>query len=152
MDIFTLVAMTLLISTDVFMRYILNSPIFWAEEIAVFMQIGMVFIGAAAVTRKGSHITIDLISSIAHNKVFLDIIKCVASFIGVAFGATYISYAYPYAIWGSTSGQVSASLGIPLWIPYSTVLVGSVLITLHYIVIFIRSLAVLGRKSEVKVA
>lgn len=55
-----LVAMTLLIGTNVFMRYVLNSGIHWAEEISLVMAVTFVFIAMALGVRKKLHISLHL--------------------------------------------------------------------------------------------
>lgn len=55
-----LVGMVLLISANVFMRYVLNSGIFWAEEISLVMAVWFSFIAMALGVRKNLHISIHL--------------------------------------------------------------------------------------------
>ena len=55
-----LVAMVLLIGTNVFMRYVLNSGIFWAEEISLVMAVWFIFIAMPLGVRKDLHISIHL--------------------------------------------------------------------------------------------
>lgn len=55
-----LVLMTLLIGTNVFMRYVLNSGIHWAEEISLVMAVTFVFISMALGVRKKLHISLHL--------------------------------------------------------------------------------------------
>ncbi len=58
-----LVAMVLLIGTNVFMRYVLNSGIFWAEEISLVMAVWFIFIAMPLGVRKDLHISIHLFRS-----------------------------------------------------------------------------------------
>ncbi|MFP4301302.1 MAG: TRAP transporter small permease [Alkalispirochaetaceae bacterium] len=55
-----LVMMTLLIGANVFMRYLLNSGIHWAEEISLVMAVTFVFIAMALGVRKKLHISLHL--------------------------------------------------------------------------------------------
>ncbi|MDA3949375.1 MAG: TRAP transporter small permease [Spirochaeta sp.] len=55
-----LVGMVLLITANVFMRYVLNSGIFWAEEISLVMAVWFSFIAMALGVRKNLHISIHL--------------------------------------------------------------------------------------------
>ncbi len=55
-----LVGMVLLIAANVFMRYVLNSGIFWAEEISLVMAVWFIFIALPLGVRKGLHISIHL--------------------------------------------------------------------------------------------
>src|SRR5258706_10125125 len=53
-----LVAITLMIPTGVFMRYVMNSPLSWPEPAAVVMMVVFSFIGGAAVYRANVHIAV----------------------------------------------------------------------------------------------
>lgn len=44
---------------QVFMRYVLNRPPTWSDELARYLYIWMVFLGAALVSRRGAHITME---------------------------------------------------------------------------------------------
>src|SRR3954451_8393527 len=41
-------------------RYVFSAPIFWAEEVLVFMVIWAVFLSAIAITFNGGHLSMDL--------------------------------------------------------------------------------------------
>src|SRR5215813_12867365 len=41
-------------------RYLFSAPIFWAEEVLVFMVVWAVFLAAVAITFNGAHLSMDL--------------------------------------------------------------------------------------------
>jgi TRAP-type C4-dicarboxylate transport system permease small subunit len=53
-----LVAITLIIPTGVFMRYVMNSPLSWPEPASVIMMVIFSFVGGAAVYRANGHIAV----------------------------------------------------------------------------------------------
>ena len=55
-----LVALTVI---GVGMRYLINRPIYWMEEVQLWCFVWVVFLGACAVARANSHIAIDAIVS-----------------------------------------------------------------------------------------
>jgi TRAP-type C4-dicarboxylate transport system permease small subunit len=57
--ILILAAMSLIIFTNVVLRYATNQSIEWAEEVARHMMIWLTFIGCGPVLRYGGHIAID---------------------------------------------------------------------------------------------
>lgn len=51
--------MLVVILYQVFMRYVLSRPPIWADELARYLYIWMVFLGAALVSRRGTHIAME---------------------------------------------------------------------------------------------
>src|ERR1700754_2903598 len=47
-----------------FTRYVLNDSLAWTEEIARYGLMWVVFIGGAVVTRKNTHIAVELLSNV----------------------------------------------------------------------------------------
>ncbi len=53
--------MTVVGAIGAFFRYVLVAPIQWSEEVALGLFVWLVFVGAAAVSRHGMHIPIDIL-------------------------------------------------------------------------------------------
>jgi TRAP-type C4-dicarboxylate transport system permease small subunit len=56
----TLVMVTSIL-LQVFFRYVMNSPLYWSEEVARYAFVWLVFIGAAIASKRGTHIGVDYI-------------------------------------------------------------------------------------------
>jgi TRAP-type C4-dicarboxylate transport system permease small subunit len=54
-----MVAITLIIPTGVFMRYVMNDPLQWPEPASVIMMVAFSFIGGAAVYRANQQIAVE---------------------------------------------------------------------------------------------
>jgi TRAP-type C4-dicarboxylate transport system permease small subunit len=54
-----MVAITLIIPSGVFMRYVMNDPLQWPEPAAVIMMVAFSFIGGAAVFRANQQIAVE---------------------------------------------------------------------------------------------
>ena len=62
-------AMTLVILYQVFMRYVLNDPPTWSEEIARFMMVWMTFLVAPLAYRHGMNVAIETLSSLIRGRI-----------------------------------------------------------------------------------
>ena len=58
------VAMMVLTTADVVARYVFNSPTMWADEMASYLLIAIVFLGLAQNLRTDGHIRIDVITNL----------------------------------------------------------------------------------------
>lgn len=55
------VAITAVVAAGVFWRYVLNDSLSWYEEMAKFMMVWLVFMGAPVALRLGGHISIEML-------------------------------------------------------------------------------------------
>lgn len=53
-----LTILLLVVGAQIFARYVLNHSLFWSEELARYLFIYLVFLGAAIVLRRGGHIQV----------------------------------------------------------------------------------------------
>ncbi len=56
-----LIATTSLVLVNVFMRYFLNSPLTWSEEVATTCFVWTIFIGGAVTFRNKAHLGVDIV-------------------------------------------------------------------------------------------
>ena len=127
-------------------RYVFDSPIFWAEEVLVFMVIWMILLMAGSVTYRGAHLNMDLVYSILPKpwKRAINIAVAIAMIVCPLFVAYQASeiVALQYRTHGVTAGTE-----IPLVIPTSAMVVGFCFISLAAIVRF-RSYVTRGSKFD----
>ena len=76
-----------------FTRYILNDSLSWTEEIARYGLMWVVFIGGAMVTRRNTHIAVELLSNVMKPGLPRQVLLAAADVIKLAFLAflAYIS-------------------------------------------------------------
>ncbi|MGE7544399.1 TRAP transporter small permease [Sporosarcina newyorkensis] len=58
--VFFLILMTLVLATQVVLRYFFHMGIIWSDELARFLMIALVYIGAASAIRDNSHIKVSV--------------------------------------------------------------------------------------------
>lgn len=110
-----LLVMTLIISWQVFARYVLNASPAWAEQVSLLLMIWYVLLAAAAGVREGFHIRISVVEGAVSPRLrrYMQLFAhAVVGLFGVAM-----------AIWGTelivaTWGHVIPTLGLPRAVAY----------------------------------
>ena len=108
--------LAVLISFDVLMRYFLDRPQLFVDEIGPFLLLLVVFGGAAQTFRVGGHVRVDLITTHLPPAVraWLRVFNLV---IGIVFLLAVIWVTTQSAFTAFHYGRVSAVMLYPLWLP-----------------------------------
>lgn len=108
---------------NVVARYVFFKPIFWAEEVLVFIVIWTVFVVAGSITYRGAHLCMDLIYD-SFRPGFKIVVNCLitATFLFCTIFTAVQSWKVLELHY--RNGSVTAATGIPLVIPHSAVLFG----------------------------
>lgn len=117
----TMVVMVILISMQALSRYLIGSSFDWGTELAIYLHIWQIWIGASLAIKKQEHIRIDVFVKMFPSKMKLGLDLC-ALFIWFGF-ALFLAIQGTIFVFGSiyTSGQTSPTLDIGMWIPYLAV-------------------------------
>lgn len=122
-------AIVLLVSYDVAMRYFFDQPQVFVDEVASFLEVLVVFGGAAYTFRAGGHVRVDLLT--AHvpppARAWLRVATLA---LGVVFLAVVIWVTSQSALTASRYGRVSAVMLYPLWLPMLMIPAGLALMAL----------------------
>ncbi len=108
---------------NVIARYVFAKPIFWAEEILVFIVIWTVFVVAGSITYRGAHLNMDLLH--ANFSPFWK--RVVNSAIAlVLIGSTLFTATQSWKVVSLylRTGDVTPATGIPLILPHLALLFG----------------------------
>lgn len=110
-------------------RYLLDSPIYWAEEGMVYLQIALVIIGAALVTRDNTHLRMDAVEHLMPKRLkrHIDIATALLSIV-VAVILTWYSVGIVAGM--IENDQRSMVSQMPLAIPFAVLPLGFSLIAL----------------------
>lgn len=123
--------MSILVFSNVIMRYVFNSALTWTDEAARYLYIWVIFCGALIAYRENSHLGVDFLVqklSIKGKKTLFFINNLIILFILGLF----IVGAWSYVM--ITRDQWSPALDIPLGIVYISGLLsvgGMIIVTLH---------------------
>ncbi len=119
-----------LVTYSVVMRYLLNTPQTWTDELVGYFLVCIVMLGVSESLRRGDHIGVDLLTERLPDRYrkATDIWGMLAV-IAVALAMIFSSYqmvAFSYQVGLYSDGYVEA----PMWIPQSALLVGYSLLAL----------------------
>lgn len=138
--------MTLIVTYAVVMRYFLNRPIGWSEEISIYLMIWAVFLGAAYTLKENAHIGVDLLMSKLppHLKAYFHLFHYVVGllFIGVLFfkGVGLVNLSIML-------DNRSISIDFPIYAIQLAVPVGAMLLALQMFINLVKLLAHWGERS-----
>lgn len=121
-----LFATTMIIFANVVARYVFQNSFIWAEELARYNIVWVAFIGMSLCARLGAHVTMDVLFARlrGHAQVFVwRFINVVTA--GFSLYLAYSGWLLVSSVW--RSGQISPATGVPMWLVYLAVPVGSLL-------------------------
>jgi C4-dicarboxylate transporter DctQ subunit len=130
---FATLAVVLLISYDVTMRYFFDQPQIFVDEVASFLEVLIVFGGAAYTFGAGGHVRVDLVTSRLAPAVRAWL-RVFTLALGVAFLSVVIWVTTRSAFTAWRYGRVSAVMLYPLWWPMLLIPAGLTLMALAMLV------------------
>ena len=119
-------ALGLTVFYQFFTRYALNNSASWTEEIARYLLVATVFIGAATCVRKNNHIQVDFFYRVLP-KAPMRVMATLVDVVRIAFFAAGVLLTY--MLISKIGGSPMAVVDLPMGIVYSTVLAGFALMT-----------------------
>jgi C4-dicarboxylate transporter DctQ subunit len=130
-----------IIAYSVFMRYVFNQPQPWVDEVAGWLLVGSVMLAIPEVQRRGDHIGIDMITTVAAPRMakalLLFGLACVLASAAIFFREGLVMVGFSRMI-GVLSNQIPE---VPLWMVQAFVPVGFGLMALVALVQFALVLA-----------
>lgn len=124
---------TLLVSTDVTMRYFWNKPIIWSSEISEVCLLYIAFLGIAWVLKRNGHVSIDFVINRIGPRAKL-IFNIISSFAGMIVSVVLFYYG-ALTTWDHFQRGVfeSTAVGIPNVYILTAIPVGSFLFFVQFI-------------------
>lgn len=115
----TLSLCVIIVNVNVFMRYALNHPLQWCDEVVTGLFVWTVFIGSAYAYRKHSHLGVDIITNMMGPKL-KQVVTLIVAFLELAIliMLTIISAQYVYNliyVRGVFRPVVTDMLRFPKW-------------------------------------
>ncbi|WZL72522.1 TRAP transporter small permease [Clostridiaceae bacterium 35-E11] len=114
----SLVVTVCLIFAQVVMRYVFNSSLSWSEELARYIFIWQIWLGASLGIRERKHIRVELIYGFFKNKVQQHVIDILATIIWIGFCIFLAVGGTQLTLDLIQKGSVSSAMRIPMYLIY----------------------------------
>jgi TRAP-type transport system small permease protein len=141
-----ILAITLLVSMDVLMRFFLNEPQLFVDDLSSFLLVAVVFLGTGPTFYKGGHIRVDLMTS-RLNRRAQSRLRVVTLSIGIIILGIIIYETSLSTLAALDTGRVSAVMAWPLWPAMLFIPAGLLLMAFFLGVEMVRELKNKGRKD-----
>lgn len=133
---YSVLAIALIMTAQIIFRYLLNTPIYWAEEICVILMINLTFFGLSCLVHFRTLVAVTLLRNLVSTKVQKAISMLVALIIIVILILlTY--YAVNWVASPNTQLEMSETIAIPKWTLYTIMPIAMITMTYHYIIYII---------------
>lgn len=129
---FSLIFASLLIFVQVVLRYVFNYSLYWSEEMARYLIIWFIFIGSSIAVREKSHATVDLLLTYLPSR-YKHILSMIGSSIAIIFFVMIIISGFQTIENVLRFSNTTPALGIPMFIPYLAIPVGSALMVFRFL-------------------
>lgn len=138
-----LAAIVLLISGNVFMRYVMNASLSWGEELTLWLFVWFVWLGVSYAFHTGDHVRITVLRDVLseRTRLFADVIIAllVLGFLIVLTIECIKLIGQPFV-----ASQKSVVLGLPIPILYASAPVGAGLSAIRVVQHLIRTLRLIA--------
>jgi|TARA_B100001093_G_C26462486_1_gene857054 TRAP-type C4-dicarboxylate transport system permease small subunit len=117
----------------VFERYFFQRAITWQTELVTMLLVASTFIGSAYVLSEKAHVSMDWVYDFLSKKNIIKL-KIFTSLISLVFFLFLFYFTFIMVEEAFTKNYTTGTVwSPPLWIPYSSMLVGAILMILQYI-------------------
>lgn len=136
-----------LMVVQVLYRYVLEAPLAWSEEMIRYLFVATSFVGAALASKERHHIEVDVLS------VFIDrmeperkkrcnrLFRILSDITCLAVLVVFFRYSLGFMEYMHGSSQKSAAMELPMEWVVATMLAGTALAALHYLIKLVLNLA-----------
>jgi TRAP-type C4-dicarboxylate transport system permease small subunit len=126
--IISMLGMSIVIFCQIFCRYVLNYSLFWSEEVARFLMIWSIFMGASVALKRGELAAVSFMINSFREKT-RKIILIAGNCAVISFFLIIIIYGYKFVM--QSLSYLAPTLPVPMAVQYSSVLLSTVIMFLH---------------------
>lgn len=132
-----LAVMTVLISWQVFARFVVGDSLTFSEEVSRFLMIWMTMLGAAYAARQGSLLAVDLVPELLQGRTRL-VVSLAAHVVSIAFYVVLAVYGWQIA--QAVAFQNAPATGVSMFWPMFALCVGGVLCAINTVTLIVEEL------------
>ena len=121
----SLVFTVILIFFQVILRYVFNSSLSWAEELARYIFIWQIWLGTSVAQRDRAHVRIELFQGQKKQRI----LNIIADVIWLAFCLILVKYGAELVISIKTRNLLSAAMRIPMYLVYASLTVSQLAVS-----------------------
>lgn len=132
------IPLVLVVLYAVFMRYVLNMAPTWSEEVARYLMVWIALLAFSVALKRGQHIGLSLFVDRVFPSSSKKYVFLIADFFILLFFVVVFVEGVSMAIF--VAPQRSPSAVIPMWIPYTSVPAGSLLMIIQTIYLIVEKL------------
>lgn len=129
---------------NVIARYFFNAPLPWAEELARYSFLWLVFTGAAVCTKHRRHIAIDVVIKLLPRRMQI----CCEMLANVCIILLMAVLVYYGIVLTASANQPTSTLGIPTYFIYVAVPISATSILIRTLIDFLRDIANITRVAR----
>ena len=126
----SLVVLVVIVFLQVVMRYVFQNSLTWSEELARYLFIWQVWIGASLATKRVRHLKVEILPDSLSPKG-KKAINILATLISIGFVLFLLLKSADITSTVFRTNQITPALGISMAIPYAAVPVGMTLMTIR---------------------
>lgn len=126
--------MAVVIITQVFSRFVLSTSLSWSEELARYLSIYAVFLGAAVALRNQGLISVEILHEVIPRSL-TKWLKIIVNLICIFF--CVILMIEGFEMINRVHIQYSPAMQLPMSIPYASIPIGALLMALNAVVVIV---------------
>ena len=130
-------ALSIVTFSQVVARYIFQAPLSWSEELARFLLLWLAMLSGAYAFKIKAHFALHFMVNTVPRKM-QKFFSLVASLLVIFFLVGFVYHSFKFVI--GVKGHLAPALQIPMEIPYSACIVGSMLMLFYVLKTFIKDI------------
>lgn len=141
-----LAAIVILISSNVFMRYVMNASLSWGEELTLWLFVWFVWIGVSYAFQTSDHVRITVLRDIFSDRARL-IVDVIVAVVVLGFLTMLTIECIQLIKMPFVASQSSVVLGLPIPILYASAPVGATLSSIRIVQHLVRTLRLIAQSE-----